>query len=141
MRKAIKIALAGLLAGAFVAASALVVTAGLGGKDGRWVMASATRSRDGSGLPPAGGSSGSLPTFPLFGAGGFETGGYGTASMFTGPVADRGSIEQVRAAFATRSRRGIADRLAELETIPEGAPDPMFRRLRAQATSGVPADV
>ena len=42
--------------------------------------------------------------------------------MFTGPIADRGSIEQVREAFATRSRRGIADRLAELEAIPRGCP-------------------
>ncbi len=74
------------------------------------------------------------PAFPRFGAGGFETGGYATAALFTGPIADRGSIEQLRAAYATRGRRGIADRLAELETIPRDAPDPMFRRLRVQAT-------
>jgi hypothetical protein len=54
--------------------------------------------------------------------------------MFTGPIDDRGSIEQVRAAFATRGRRGIADRMTELETIPRDASDPMFRRLRVQAT-------
>ena len=133
MRKAIKIALAVLLAGAFGAASALVVTAGLGGKDARWATASATRSRGGSAPPSARGSSGSLPAFPLFGAGEFETGGYGTATRFTGPIVDRGSIEQVRAAFAARSR-GIADRLAELQAIPEGVPDPSFRRLPAQAS-------
>ena len=75
-----------------------------------------------------------MPGFPRFGAGGFETGGYSTAAQFTGPIADRGSIEQVRSAFATRGPRGIADRMAELETIPRDEPDPMLRRLRVQAT-------
>jgi hypothetical protein len=73
------------------------------------------------------------PSFPIFGAGGFETGGYAAATLFTGPIPDRGSIEQVRDAFATRSRRGLADCLAALRAIPRGAPDPSFRGLRAQS--------
>jgi FG-GAP-like repeat/ASPIC and UnbV len=134
MRKAIKIAIVALLAGAFLGALALVVTAGLGGDDSRSRPAVSRAGRGGPGSPPTGASARSFPSIPPFGAGGFETGGYATAALFTGPIADRGSIGQVREAFATRARRGIADRLAELETIPRDAPDPSFRRLRVQAT-------
>jgi hypothetical protein len=80
------------------------------------------------------GAGAASPSFPIFGAGGFETAGYGTAALFTGPIQDRGSIEQLRDAFATRSRRGIDDRRSELGSIRRGAPDPSFRVLRAQAS-------
>ena len=60
--------------------------------------------------------------------------GTGRRALFTGPIQDRGSIEEVRNAFATRARRGIADRRSELDTIRRGAPDPSFRALRTQAS-------
>ena len=134
MRKAIKLALAVFLIAAFLGASVFLLTDGRGGKDPDWRTAGGTAGRGVPASGSTGASSGSMPSFPPFGAGGFETGGYGTAALFTGPIADRGSIEQVREAFATRARRGIADRLAELETIPRDAADPSFRRLRVQAT-------
>ncbi len=75
-----------------------------------------------------------MPSIPPFGAGGFEMAGYGTAAMFTGPIADRGSIEQVREAFATRGRRGIADRMAELDRMPRDAGDLAFQRFSVQGS-------
>jgi hypothetical protein len=70
---------------------------------------------------------------PLFGAGGFETGGFSTAGRFTGPIADRGSIEQMREAIATRAQRGIDASLAELRSIPKGDP---ARGMRAAQSDG-----
>ncbi len=131
MRKVIKIALAVSLAGAFAWALALTVIAGRRGIAREKQPTAGESVRGGT---AARGSARSIPSFPLFGAGGFETGGYSTAARFTGSIADRGSIEQVRAAFATRAQRGLSDRTAALEAIPPDAPDPTFRRLRLQAT-------
>ena len=52
------------------------------------------------------------PGYPRFSTVGFETAGFGTANKFTGPIADRGSIEQVCEAIGSRAKRGI-DRLHE----------------------------
>jgi hypothetical protein len=134
MRKAIKIVLAVTLAGTFLGALALVVLAGLGLNDPSGRPASDATGRGAASSADTGDRSSPFVSVPRFGAGGFETAGFGTAGRFTGPIEDRGSIEQLRAAIATRARRGIANRLAELETIPPTAPDPMFRRLRVQAT-------
>ena len=133
MRKAIKVAIAVFLIAAFLGASVFLLTDGRGRKDPYWRTAGGTAGRGAPASGSTGASSGSMPSIPPFGAGGFETGGYGAASLFTGPIADRGSIEQVREAFATRGRRGIANLLADLETIPRQAADPSFRRLRVQA--------
>ena len=134
MRKAIKIALAALLAGAYLGALSWVL-GGLGAADPRSRTAAAAAGRGDPAAGPAGrriGAASASPSFPRFGAGGFETGGYTTAAHFTGPIADRGSIEQVREAYAARGRRGIADRLAQLEAIPREAADPTLLRLRLQ---------
>jgi tetratricopeptide (TPR) repeat protein len=137
MRRVIKFVLSAVLSTAFVGAAGHVLTAiGL-----RNTLPSAGH-RDASGeadrtdpRASSGSESGaSIPSFPLFGAGGFETAGYGTAGRFTGPIQDRGSIEQLRDAFASRARRGIAELLSELGTIPRGTPDPSFRALRVQAS-------
>jgi hypothetical protein len=129
MRKAIKVALAIVLSAAYLGALWWVFgNLGGGGPRLRTAAAVTVRGR------PAGGPGPSVPSFPRFGGGGFETGGYSTAAHFTGEIADRSSIEQVRAAFASRGRRGLADRRAELDAIPPGAPDPMFRRMRLQSS-------
>ncbi len=129
MRKAIKIAIAVLLIAAFLGASVFVLTADSSGRDGL----RGTSARGGPASLSTGAPGASVPSFPPFGAGKFEMAGYGTAATFTGPIADRGSIEQVREAFATRGRRGIAKVRAELDTIPRQADDPSFRRLRVQS--------
>ena len=64
----------------------------------------------------------STPSFPIFGAGGFGTAGSMAATMCTGPIADRCSIEAMRRAFASRSQSGIADRLVALQSIPSEHP-------------------
>ena len=138
MRKAIKIALA-VPAGRGVSwgRRSCVLTGGLG---------AVTRDRGTAGGPAGRGDPASGPAGRRIGAGprprrslrsaraDSRRGGIGTAARFTGPIADRGSIEQVREAYRDPGRRGIADRLAELETIPRDAADPSFRRLRAQAS-------
>jgi hypothetical protein len=128
MRRTIKIAIAILLAGAYTWALAWAI-GGSGARDSR---SRKTAPPVGRGIPAAG-SALTAPTLPRFRAGGFETGGYSTAAEFTGPIADRSSIAQLCAAFATRGRRGIAGAMAALETTPHDAPDPTFERLRIQA--------
>ena len=130
MRKAIKVAIAVFLIAAFLGASVFLLTDGSSGRD----SLRRTSGRGGPASLSPGAPGASVPSIPPFGAGGFETAGYGTAAMFTGPIADRGSIEQVREAFATRGRRGIADGLAELARMPRDAGDPAFRRFSAQGS-------
>ncbi len=134
MRRAIKFVIGLVLCGTFLGAVGKVLTTPRAQRtipgQGGWMQAAALASPD----PRRGTPRGSSPAFPIFSAGGFETAGYSTAARFTGPIQDRGSIEQVRDAFATRSQRGLADRLAELGAIPREGPDPSFRRLRVQAS-------
>jgi hypothetical protein len=73
------------------------------------------------------------PQFPLFSTAGFETAGYPTACRYTGPIRDRSSLEQVRAALKGRARRGIDERLAELRSVAPGSPDGAVRAFRARA--------
>lgn len=133
MRRAIKVAIIAVVAGAYGGAMFFVMATRSGDEDSRWqrtVGRLAPRRARSSGDR----SVGTAPAFPPFGAGGFETGGYATAARFTGPIADRGSIEQVRKAFATRARRGLADQMAELERLPVATSDPTFSRLRVQGS-------
>ncbi len=134
MRTAIKLAIAVVLIAAYAGASAFLLTGRRDGSDRAASKAGGPAGRGGPASTATGASNRSRPSFPPFGAGGFETAGFGTAARFTGPIGDRGSIEQLREAYATRARRGMADRLAELETIPRDAADPSFRRLPAQAS-------
>jgi tetratricopeptide (TPR) repeat protein len=128
VRKAIKVALAVMLAGMYGGALVWAMMRGLGAES------SPGRRPVGPGGPRWVKASSSMPSLPLFGSGGFESAGYGTAARFTGPIADRGSIEQLCAAYASRARRGIAEQTTELAAIPLDAPDPTLRRLRTQAT-------
>jgi hypothetical protein len=73
-------------------------------------------------------------SFPLFSTAGFETAGYPTASRYTGPIADRGSLEQVRQAIKGRAQRGIDDLNAKLRSIPQNAPDRRLQTFQACAT-------
>ena len=73
-------------------------------------------------------------TFPPFTASSFETAGFGTANRFTGPIEDRGSIEQVSAAIATRAERGINACLQELRSISQGGADKALRTVRAEGS-------
>ncbi len=92
----------------------------------------------GSRWMPATANAGSEPSpsqefrFPLFTTEGFENAGFGTATRFTGPIADRSSLADVRAAIATRSERGIRACLEELRSVPDGVPDQAVRRLKAE---------
>src|SRR3954453_18612382 len=61
-------------------------------------------------------------SYPLFSTVGFETAGFGTANKFTGPIADRGSIQQVCEEIGTRARRGIEICMNELRSIPRDDP-------------------
>ncbi len=70
--------------------------------------------------------------YPLFTAIGFETAGFGTANGFTGPIEDRGSIEQVCDAISTRARRGISACLEELRSISKVDPARNLRAFRAE---------
>ena len=84
-----------------------------------------------------GSASPSLPqdfTFPPFTSNSFETAGFSTANRFTGPIKDRGSIEQVCAAIRTRADRGIESCLEELRSIPKGEAGQAFRTVRAEGT-------
>ena len=47
----------------------------------------------------------SAQSFPMFSTHGFEGGGYSAANMYTGTIADRGSLDQVRAAIRGRAAR------------------------------------
>ncbi len=130
VQKAVKVAIAVPLAVAFLWASVSVLTQGGSARDG---------GRGGLGRNPVSalpdtGPRPSMPEMPRFGAGGFETGGYGTASLWTGEIRDRASLDDLSAAFATRARRGLTDRLAAMERVPPDAGDRSFLRLRMQAT-------
>ena len=72
------------------------------------------------------------PGYPLFSTVGFETAGFGTANKFTGPIADRGSIEQVCEAIGSRAKRGIDIFMNELRAIPRDDPSQLVRAVRAE---------
>lgn len=74
------------------------------------------------------------PSFPLFGSGGFETGGFPTAGRFTGPVKDRGSVDQVRESIRQRVPRGKAALTAEIRAATSGGADDEMRVFRAQGS-------
>ncbi len=129
-RQAVKIGLGGFLALAFLWASVFVVIHDL--RDQNDVRRRSGRSSSTWG--PAVGSQPSRPEMPRFGAGGFENGGYGTAVRFTREIRDRTSLGELSGAYASRGRRGLAERMARLERLPRDAVDPTFPRLRAQAS-------
>ncbi len=89
--------------------------------------------------PPSGASD---LMFPLFSAGGFETGGFGTANRFTGPIADRGSLAEVCKAIGTRAQRGVNARAAlgaKLRvdlTQPDGKTRSVYRTIGASSSYG-----
>src|ERR1700722_18436010 len=72
---------------------------------------SATASRIKPNRPP-------IDSIPMFSSTGFETGGFAAASRFTGPIADRGSLAQVKEAAQGRVRRGLDELNSALRSIP-----------------------
>jgi hypothetical protein len=72
--------------------------------------------------------------FPLFSANNFETGGFGTANRFMGPVQDRGSIEEVCGVISKRAQRGIEECLEEIRSIPKGDSSQAFRAVRVEGS-------
>ena len=85
-----------------------------------------------SAMPAATTSRTSGLSYPLFSAGGFETGGFGTANHFTGAIGDRGSIEEVCKAIGARARRGIDTCLDQLRSLQSDDPRGMLRRVRIE---------
>ena len=79
----------------------------------------------------------SVDSFPSFSSFGFETGGFAAACRFTGPIADRGSLEQVRVAVRGRVRRGFDELDSKLRSIPPNSPDGPFMTFQIHATMGL----
>jgi hypothetical protein len=82
-------------------------------------------------------SSASVDSFPLFSSTGFETGGFAAACRFTGPVADRGSLAQVKEAVQGRVRRGLDELNSALRSMPPESPDHPFMTVQIHATMGL----
>lgn len=130
VRQAVKVTIGGFLALAFLWASVFMLIHSVRDQnDGR-----RGSGRNSLSWGPDVGSHPSRPEMPRFGAGGFENGGYGTAVRFTGEIRDRTSLGELSAAYASRGRRGLAERMARLERLPRDVVDPTFPRLRAQAS-------
>ena len=75
--------------------------------------------------------------FPLFSSAGFETGGFAAACRYTPAIADRGSIDLVRAAVKVRAQRGIEDLNNRLRAMPATAPERPFLTFQMHATIGL----
>lgn len=80
------------------------------------------------------GVNGGNTAFPMFSAGGFETGGFPTAGRFTGPVEDRHSLDQVRESIRQRVRRGKEALTAEIRAASSSGVDDEMRVFRAQGS-------
>jgi len=69
---------------------------------------------------------------PLFGAGFIDDSGYELAVGYTPPIADRGSLAEVAAAYRQRSGRGMADLRSRLDGLQSASPRPPdFNQRRA----------
>jgi FG-GAP-like repeat/ASPIC and UnbV len=91
---------------------------------------SATASRIKPNRPP-------IDSIPMFSSAGFETGGFAAACRFTGPIADRGSLAQVKEAAQGRVRRGLDELNSALRSIPPDSPDRPFMTFQIHATMGL----
>jgi hypothetical protein len=91
---------------------------------------SATASRIKPNRPP-------IDSIPMFSSTGFETGGFAAAGRFTGPIADRGSLAQVKEAALGRVRRGLDELNSALRSIPPDSPDRPFMTFQIHATMGL----
>jgi hypothetical protein len=78
-----------------------------------------------------------IDSIPMFSSTGFETGGFAAASRFTGPIADRGSLAQVKEAAQGRVRRGLDELNSALRSIPPDSPDRPFMTFQIHATMGL----
>ena len=78
-----------------------------------------------------------IEAFPMFSSAGFETGGFAAACRFTAPIADRGSIDQVREAARGRVARGFDELNSALKSIPPNSGDGPFRVFQIHATMGL----
>ncbi len=76
-------------------------------------------------------------SFPLFSSSGFENAGYPTAARYTGAIADRGSLPQVKAAIKGRAQRGIDELNKTLDSIPADSPDRPFLTFQIHATTAL----
>jgi FG-GAP-like repeat/ASPIC and UnbV len=103
----------------------------------RWIsrripsfQARSTVPRPQQSIPP-------IDAFPRFSSVGFETAGFAAACRFTGPIADRGSIDQVREAARGRVARGLDELNSALKSIPANSPDGPFTVFQIHATMGL----
>jgi hypothetical protein len=78
-----------------------------------------------------------MESFPLFSSAGFETGGFAAACRYTGPIADRSSLDLVKAAVKVRAKRGMEDLNARLGAMPANATDRPFLTFQMHATMGL----
>ena len=138
----------GGLAGAGFAAVLAATMVMLGGSDEEVIARSGDRPRGtgalnepaASGLPSGRESPGSASSVPLFSAGFIDDSGYELAVGYTPPIADRGSLTEVAAAYRERSRHGMADlqaRLDGLERVSPRPPDFDQRRAMLQVFAGL----
>jgi hypothetical protein len=96
----------------------------------RSFAAGSTSLRPKSNAPP-------MDAFPMFSSVGFETVGFAAACRFTGPIADRGSLEQVKIANRARVGRGLDELNSGLRSIPPNSSDRPFITFQIHATMGL----
>ena len=138
MRKMLRACIGGILCLAMAGGAAVVLVdpKGSAAIEGavRWGWSRLPSFSAGPKSPHPGRTPRSGDPFPLFSTGGFENAGYPTASRYTGPIADRGSLEQIKAAMKGRGRRGIDELRSKLSSIPPDSADGPFLAFQIQAT-------
>jgi hypothetical protein len=75
--------------------------------------------------------------FPLFSSGGFESAGFPTAGQYTGTIADRGSLDQVKEAIKGRAARGIDNLSLRLRSIASDSPERAISSFQIHSTMAV----
>ena len=105
----------------------------------RWSRGASASNRscstDSTGTAPSE-SPRSDPSVPLFTDEGFENAGFGTACRYTGPIADRSSLQEVRDAVRGRAQRGIAEQLAILRQTSTESPEGRMRAFQCRVVLG-----
>ncbi len=126
MRVRVPLALGGLVCAAVAGAAAMVWS---GGREpaGAAPVPGQTPSQSPPASPAVAAAFGGR-AIPYFSSGLFDSAGYSTASRYTPPIADRRSLEQVRAAVRGRRAYGTERLLADLRAI---APNDPAGKLRA----------
>jgi FG-GAP-like repeat/ASPIC and UnbV len=124
MRRRLWVGAAGILCAAFALGGSIMLTdpqtSAAIDRAVRWGSHYIPSKSSGAPPPPI-----HLPVdaFPLFSSKGFETAGFATAGAYTGAIADRASLAQVKAAVKGRAERGIAELSSRLRSIAPDSPD------------------